>query len=288
MNKTELEYGVEQRERWERLMRIGRKLNEFLEPVRELRRTERIGYVEQSRAAGGRLSPRQLDEVRTYLTEVRDRELRRDYFKGRPVDKTLSGLVMPLARDVLARDSSVASVLNIGAYYAFVDHELAREFPKVHFTAMDLLPDMAGYNEEFARPNLAFASGYALEELEEGRVRADATMFSATAAEIMNAELRRYLAVLARTTRYVILSEPIYPLATGEVLDPARLPLDRSVPAYIQPEHLPHSRGPTAFVHNYRAMLAEAGFSVAHYHVFRPEITDLHWLHLIAERSANG
>src|SRR5947207_759310 len=82
--------------------------------------------------------------------------------RARPLDRTRQGLVVPLAEDVLEKDREVRSVLNIGAYYAFVDHHLAGRHPGVSFTAMDLMPDMEGFNAEFRLPNLAFRTAYAL------------------------------------------------------------------------------------------------------------------------------
>jgi hypothetical protein len=286
MIKTELEYGEAQRAEWEKRIAQGEWIARFLEPVRELHRTERIANVQQQRSAGDRMSATQLAEIGPYLAEISDIDIRREFFQGRPLDQTLQGIVVPLVEDVLERDPEVRSVLNIGAYYAFIDHHLAQRHPGVRFTAMDLIPDMEGFNAEFRLPNLAFRTAYPLAQIEGGAVAPDLAMFSATAGEIRNAELRRYLRALAATCRYVVLSEPIYPLATGAIVDPGSVPLAASVPAFANADYMPHTVGPIAFVHNYRAMLAESGYRVLHYRAYRPAFTYLRWVEVIAERAA--
>ena len=281
--ETALEYTERDRRNWSRMLRVGCWLNAFLAPILEDRRLQRIANGEQARAVGGRLSSKQIQEVGNYLAQVKDLELRRDYFTSRSIDGTLSGLVVPLVENVLACDSAMRSVLNIGAYYAFTDFALATRYPHIQFTAVDLLPDMEVYNAEFAAPNLHFISCYPLERLESDEVRADITLFSATAAEIMNAELRRYFRVLSERTAYVVLSEPVYPLPNGLIINPATVDYTCSIPAYAQPDYLPHPIGPVAYIHNYRQMLIESGFEILHYQAFRPPITNLAWVLCIAK-----
>ena len=283
IQKTELEYDEGSQKKWSRTIRIGRWLNGYLSPILEDRRLKRIANSEQARAVGGRLSLKQVQEIADYLVQVKDLELRRDYFNTRPVEKTLSGLALPLVVDVLEHDETISTVLNIGAYYSFVDHLLARQYPNIQFTAVDLLPGMDIFNAEFTAENLHFSSCYALDAIESGNLRADVTLFSATAAEIMNAELRQYLKLLSARSRYIVLSEPVYPLPDGRIINPALVSVESSVPAYAQPDYLPHPMGPVAFVHNYREMLHESGFEILHYHAFRPDVTDLGWVLCIAK-----
>ncbi|MEI7431731.1 MAG: hypothetical protein WCL27_14860 [Betaproteobacteria bacterium] len=283
IQKTELEYDEGSRKKWSRTIRIGRWFNGYLAPILENLRLQHIANSEQSRAVGGRLSLKQVQEVTDYLVQVRDLELRRDYFNTRPVEKTLSGLALPLVVDVLEHDKTISTVLNIGAYYSFVDHLLARKYPNIQFTAVDLLPSMEIFNAEFTTENLHFSSCYALDAIKNGNLRADVTLFSATAAEIMNAELRQYLKLLSTRSQYVVLSEPVYPLPDGRIINPASVSVESSLPAYAQPDYLPHPMGPVAYVHNYREMLHESGFVILHYHAFRPDITDLGWVLCIAK-----
>lgn len=283
IEKTELEYREASQKKWSLRIRIGNWLNSYLAPILEDRRLQRIANSEQARAVGGRLSLKQIEEVTDYLEQVKDLELRRDYFNMRPVDKTLSGLALPLISDLIERDETIKTILNIGAYYSFVDHFLARKYANIQFMAVDLLANMELFNAEFATKNLSFKSCYALDAIQNGDLRADVTLFSATAAEIMNAELRQYLKLLSTRSKYVVLSEPIYPLPNGRFINPTSVNLDVSVPAYAQPDYLPHPMGPVAYVHNYREMLFESGFEVLHYHAFRPDITDIGWVLCIAK-----
>lgn len=69
---------------------------------------------------------------------------------------------------------------------------MAVRHPDVEFTCVSFAPNVAEYNAEFARPNLKFASGYALDLLEQGTVRGDIVMFGSTGPMILNGELRRY------------------------------------------------------------------------------------------------
>lgn len=281
--ETMLAYSSMSYVRWKMRLWVGKFFNTFLESRRERERLHRIAYAEQARSIDGRLSAKQREEICIYLEQVKDLDLRREYFTTRPIDKTLSGLIMPLIEKVLRETVGATCVLNIGAYYSFVDNVLAARYPHVQFTAIDLLPSLEVFNAEFCHPNLRFISGYALELLEQNKIDADVTLFSATAAEIMNAELRHYFRLLSKKTKYLLLSEPVYPLPEGKILNPDSVDLQNSIPAYAQPDYLPHAMGPVAYVHNYRAMLKENGFEILQYRAFRPAITDLGWVHCIAE-----
>jgi hypothetical protein len=233
--------------------------------------------------------PEDIEHLRKYMLDVQDRELRREYFRGTPIERTFQGLILPLVAKVLESDAAVASVANIGVSYAHIDGLLARTYPSVRFTCVDFAVNLAEYNAEFARENLEFRSGYAMEMLEEGTLRADVMLMSSAAYEIKNAEVRRYFELFAQNAvKYVVLNDPIYPMPGGAIVDPADVPLEESRPVHSIQGVGMHRHGPLARVHNYRKMLEAAGFEVIHYHVFRPAFTDLRMINVIARRRGPG
>lgn len=104
----------------------------------------------------------------------KDVESRRSVYVGRPIEKTMQGCVMPLIRKLLKDDPSVQSLVEVGAYYGYMLDVLAREFPALKIHGIDFPDCMEKINGEFKAPNLRFSSGYALDELEAGRLQADA------------------------------------------------------------------------------------------------------------------
>lgn len=282
-----LEFSALSRARWQARMRIGAWLNRFIEPVREMEIVESRAYVKQARSPGDRLTPDEIAALRSYMIDVQDREIRREYFRTTPLDRTFQGQVVPLVLAAIAQDTTIRSCLDVGAHYAFVDHQLAMTQPGIRFTGVDFAVNLAEFNAEFERENLSFQSGYALEMLESGTLDPDLVWFSCTCYEIKNAEVRRYLDVLARRARTVVFSEPIYPLPGGRILDPRTVPVDGSAPVHSLPTHLPGKYGPLALVHNYRAMAERAGYRIVHYKAFRPAFTDLRMVQMIA-KTAGG
>lgn len=184
---------------------------------------------------------------------------RKGKLTNRSVDQTFQGLIIPLVDAVIARDPTVKSAVDVSARYAFTTHEMAVQHPDITFTCISFAPNVAEYNAEFARPNLKFASGYALDLLEQGTVQSDIVMFGSTGPMILNRELRRYFRAAAEHAKYLVLNEPIYNRYDYTPIDPSKIPLEQSVPAY---EHW------NCFVHNYRAMVVEAGFNILHYDLF--------------------
>jgi hypothetical protein len=281
VDETNLEYGEAEDQRWKRRLKIGKWLLKYIGPVRERARTERITARELARLTNGRLSSAQVQELTAYLDQVKDLEIRRDHFARTAIDKTFGGIAVALAKSVLDR-FPIKTAINIGAYYAFIDHVLARQYPDVKFVAVDFIDEYERYNAEFALPNLSFVCGYPIELMESGTLHADLVIFSATAAEIMNPELRRYLDLLRQNTKYLILSEPLYNMPDGSVVDPKTVSLTSSIAAYAQPDYLPHLKGPVAHIHNYWSILQESGFKILHYRVYKPDFTDIRWIEIVA------
>lgn len=212
-----------------------------------------------------RLTADELEKVTAFQVAVEDLEARRKFFQTTPVEQTFQGQVIPLVTNLLQTDARVRTVMNIGMRYGFVDHVLASRFPNVRFVGVDFMPNLAEMNAEFARPNLSFVPGYALEQLEAGRIRGDLVMFSSTCPPISNPELRRYMRALASRCQYLVLNEPVLHHRDGRAIDPLSLPVDHSVPVRLgnpsQPNPALHR------VHNYKAITEDAGFHVLHYRV---------------------
>jgi len=279
---TELGWSRADQGRWKYRMAFGRRLNRYIAPARETEWNSKLDGLRQAVSPLGRMSDQERGEVEAYLDEVRDSAIRAEYFRTVEFSRTLQYQLFRLVSDLLGHFQDLRSVTNVGAYFAYVDWMLAKAFPSVQFTALDLVSRMEELNAPLEAPNLSFRSGYALDLLERHELSSDVVCFSATAAEIKNRELHEYATHLRKATRYLVLSEPIYSLPGGGVCDPLSLRANRSVPAYIQPDSLPHRRGPISYVHNYRAILEASGFEILHYHARKLEYSELRWLDVIA------
>jgi hypothetical protein len=286
VDQTDLQWSAADERRWQRRMKIGKLLNRFLDPVMEMDAVKAQEDLELARSPQPRLNPSEIRHITEYLTQVQDREIRRDYFARTPLERTFPGLLVPLVEEVLERDLLARSVMDIGAYYFHVDHHLATKHPNIQFIGVDFPANLAEYNSEFARPNLRAVSGYAMDLIERGDLRADVVVFSATGAEIKSNELLRYLQLFRSFARWVVFSEPLYNLPGGGVVDPLTLQPEKCLAIYAQPDYLPHKKGPLARAHNYRAMLEATGYTVRHYHAFKPEFTDIRWVQAVAENPA--
>lgn len=282
-DSTALEWSRREEYWWTMRTALGRWLYRSVGPAMEIASVEAQQALELARSPEPRLNAAEIEHLSAYLTEVFDRDIRRAFFDSRPLAQTFPGLLVPLIDAVIERDPRVASVMNIGAYYFFADHVLAMRHPTVRFQGVDLPDRLAEFNAEFLCDNLVAVSGYALDLIESGSLRADVVAFSATAAEIKNNELQRYFEVVKPFARWIVLSEPLYSLPGGAIVDPDDLPIDQSLAIYALPHYLPHRKGPLSRAHNYRAMLERAGYEVRHYHAFRPAFTDIRWVRVIAE-----
>jgi hypothetical protein len=269
-------------------MRIGRWLNYFVAPARQADELKYISYVRNARSPGDRLTPHEVADMTAHQISHEDLDTRRQYHRDYPIERTFQGLAAPLVEEVLRTDPDVRSVLNIGANYAYVDHWMAERHPDVLFQGVDFPPNLPEYNAEFARPNLKIHSGYAIEMLERGEIKADVVYFSSTATCIKNREIREYLVSLFKTARYVIFNEPLFNLPGDGIIDPTTVDPHDSVPSHI-PQSAALATGKAApacylcYTHNYKAIAEQCGFQVVHYRAYRPEFTDLRWLQMVAK-----
>ena len=287
-NETSIEFSRWHNRWWRIRIALGRQINRFVKPARDLELVEKRDLVLAARSPGYRLSSDEIRRLKRYMLDVQDRDLRRDYFLTTPIERTFQGLLLPLIKQVVEGDSTIKAIANIGASYAHVDSLLSKLYPSIDFIGVDFAANLAEYNEEFSRKNIKFISGYAMEMLEQGDLKADVFFFGNAAYEIKNQEIRRYFELFrANGAKYIVLNEPIYPLPGGAIVDPLNVNLEVSRPVYSHQGLGVSRHGPLGRVHNYKAMLEAAGFDVIYYHAFRPDFTDLRVVHVIAKRNSS-
>lgn len=163
-----------------------------------------------------------------------------------------------LLNDALAAHGvGVRSVANIGARVDKVSALLAPRFPEISFISVDFQANLAEHNAGLApAPNWTFLSGYALDLMKAGRLRADAYYLSSTACILNNAELDAYIAEFAKSARLVVVNEPWWPRLHS--LNPFILPRPEDVPV-----DAPYCAGQySKYHHNYVAKFERAGFRV--------------------------
>lgn len=268
---------------------IGEKLAYFVEPVIRDHENRRLHMIQWSRADnnGARLSQAQFLELQDFQETAMDIEGRRKHFYKGDHSKTMHGIVPPLIETILKFDPSIRSVLDIGCNFAYMDHVMAKRFPHVQFYGVDVPRELEKINEELKLPNLKVRSGYALDLIERGELHADLCYFSTTAITIRTPELKAYLAEIAKFAKYVVFSESIYESPDKVSENPDTIDPDLSIPTFLQIHFPTNKRGYLCYVHNYRALVTQAGFDVFHYRVFIPSFVVQHWV-LLAGRNRNS
>lgn len=235
--------------------------------LRQLREFDRVQHTENDRLPASRVAT-----MRDYDFSDEVLEGWHKTFSGNP-ESNIQWFVTPLIRRVLDSDPSVKSVLNVGVKIAYFDSELALDYPDRQFYGVDFMRRVVEFNARYAQPNLHLISGYAREMLEKDEISADLVFFSSTAVIIRNKELRKDLQLIRKKAKYVVLNEPMYTFPNSrDIVDPSAVPINQSYllatpdipPGYDPPA--PENRS-LVFVHNYAAMLQEAGFEVVHYDI---------------------
>lgn len=279
---------VIKRRKWQ--MRIGELLAYFVEPVIQHHQFQRIHNIQISRSErnGERLSDIQFKELSDFQETTARIEGRRKYFKTADHTKTLHGFAPQLVETVLSMDNSVKSVLNVGCSYAYMDYLMAQRHIEVQFYGIDSAANLLEQNSDISAPNLEIISGYGLDILETRRIIPDLCYFSSTAVVIRNEELKAYFRSLAKTTKYLVLAEPIYSsrglfYEEGYYDNPDEIDANGSYPTFSQVDFATEKRGYLAYLHNYRAIAELCGFEVLHYRIFIPSFTTQHVVTLIAK-----
>lgn len=245
---------------------------------------DHVAQVIEAQSFGlDRLSSEQLDQLKKHQESTMALEQRKNYFKTADHSKTFHGLIIPHIVSVLKSDAKLKSVLNIGCNYGYMDSIMAKQFPQVKFSGIDVNENIKEYNKDLILPNLEFISGYALEKLESNKLAADLVYFSSTATVIRNNELKKYFSILVNKSKYVAISEPIWPLPNKKIIAPHEISVQKSLPAFIQKNPLTSQFGYLCYVHNYKELLQNAGFKITYYNFFKPEFSYLSWVICIGE-----
>jgi hypothetical protein len=220
-----------------------------------------------------RLSAAEVKELSSYPWDAYEKDLAtRRYVFTKPMEETLQGQTVPLMRHLIKNDSSLKKLVEIGCYYAYVCYRLAQEFPALQVIGVDFPSLLKRVNQEFARPNLEIIPGYALELMEAGTVTGDLYFTCSTMTRFKNLELKRYLACIKKHGKYLVINEPLFQLPGQKIVHPDTVSPDKSVPVFY--EYIPlYLSQPPCFVHNYKAICANMGFSILHYHVYIPKFT---------------
>ncbi|MBP6702046.1 MAG: hypothetical protein KA385_00960 [Vicinamibacteria bacterium] len=257
---------------------VGKLLFDLIEPHRKSAALSEVHHTQSLRADGDRLSPQQLRLLTSYQDDTMDVEARKRYFATSDHTRTMHGIVVPLLKQLLDGDSSIRSTLNIGCNYAYMDAQLSKAYPQVLFQGVDVNPRLTDLNADLLSANLKLQPGYALDLLEAGGLKADLAYFSSTATAIRMGELKRYLRILSTTAKYVVFSEPIWPMPDGQRPIPTAISPELSLPVHLQRHSDTQAIGYVCYAHNYRALLEEAGFDVFSYRAYRPDFATLDWV----------
>ena len=194
--------------------------------------------------------------------EVLERERRR-------LDRELGSNAPSTNRTTLAIRSCIAelergqitSAINIGCGLDMAFYTLSGLYPKVRFTSVDFTDEhrrlLGRAFPDADRPNWRTITGYALDLLQRGALRGDLVLLSGVASMMTPLEWRAYATELAAFAKTVVLTDVWYAAPNGA---PWQVPL---------PEDVSPSEGVVVagvhggcYLHNHRAILEGAGFSV--------------------------
>jgi len=215
------------------------------------RREEDLGYTGDEEILAFLLYRRELREGRTHQASE----------SGALYDKQLE-----LVPTLLKSDPEIKRFLDFGVCYAHIDVELAKRFPGIEFHGIDRSPLTKILNEsEFGqRPNVKFIVGDVMAHLEDTDYERSVFFHSRTALVLSRPVLEElYKRVFRAGFRYIVGFEQFG--LSRETLTPFVFDVDfkESVPfrAFM-------------FIHNYPAILKNAGFTIEQAEVFRTDHGD--------------
>jgi hypothetical protein len=209
-----------------------------------------------------------------YRRELKEGRTRQATESGALYDKQLE-VIPPL----LKSDPEIKKFLDFGVCYAHIDMELAKRFPAVEFHGIDRSPLTKILNEfEFGqRPNLKFIVGDVMPHLEHMDYDASVFFHSRTALVLSRPVLEElYRRVFKAGFRYIVGFEQFG--LSRETLKPFVFDLDvrDSVPfrAFM-------------FIHNYPAILRDAGYTMVRAEVFKTDHgdKDYRFLYFLGKRA---
>jgi hypothetical protein len=264
---------------------LGRSLSEAIDLYKARKELNDVASVIQLQSFPDRLSPHQFQRLVKQQEDTLHLDQRKRQFRETDPSRLYQGIAYEIIRKLLAADPSIASVLNIGCNYAYMDWLLAKDHEKVDFRAIDVNPGLVEINADLKLKNTTFYSGYALELIERGKVTADLIYTSSASTVIRNEELRTYAKLIAARAKYYLISEPVWTLPGGEIIDPKTVHPLESVPAFLQREPLTGDFGYLCWIHNYRAIMEEVGFEAIEYRFYKPDIGPHHWCVVLGQNT---
>ena len=133
---------------------------------------------------------------------------------GETLEKQQRGLILPYLKEKVA---DYPTVVEIGTGNGDVIAQLAKEYPKNNFIGVDLSVSVAQEKHKNIR-NLTFMKGYALELLENKKLKGDLVFASSTFVVFTPKELENYFKEIKKAGfGAIILNEPTWGGFTGRV-----------------------------------------------------------------------
>lgn len=162
-----------------------------------------------------------------------------------------------LVDGVIRKHPDIRVVANIGARVDLASEALAQMHPQVTFYSVDFQRNLAEHNAGLRQSaNWRFLSGYALDLVRNGNLKADLIFFTGTAFLFNNTELDAFLDAFAESkVRFIVLNEALFPdvksLRYGFKL-PENIPIDD-----------PYVSGASGqYMHNYLLKLERHGYRI--------------------------
>jgi len=104
--------------------------------------------------------------------------------------------------------SEIKSIVNIGSGLDLIFGYLAPKYPDLNFTSLDFGQKLKEYNSVFPeRENWNFVSGYALDLLRSGNLKADVYLTSSTSVRFNNKEMDLYIDEFVKYSKFVVINE---------------------------------------------------------------------------------
>lgn len=184
-----------------------------------------------------------------------------------------------ILQEFLHKNPSVRTIANIGARVDVWSAYLARRFPNRTFISVDFQNNLALHNSLLPQaPNWTFLTGYWLDLMRSGTLRADMYFSLSTVTLMNNKELNVYLDTISGHAKAFAISENWYARADSffnRVVRPEQVPKER-----------PYCSGEYAnYHHNYVAKLQERRFKIELSQIV-PFSEAFHYLQIIASRAS--
>jgi hypothetical protein len=175
----------------------------------------------------------------------------------------------------LSANPQIRTVANIGARVDFYSAYLAPRFKDVRFQSVDFQRNLAEANGLLPQsPNWSFISGYWLNLIRSGALKADMYFCVSTSVLMNNPELNLFFDEISPHAKAFACSENWYPKAntwSTRIVPPEKVPKER-----------PYCAGQYAnYHHNYIAKLEERGFRIVKSELVPKEL-QFHYLQLFA------